>query len=61
MPTQGAIDLNSGRKPVQIDVSLVQYLLTPSDEGLMRVLLIEDDTLPGAAMRAHVRADGPCR
>jgi two-component system OmpR family response regulator len=55
---QADIDLNGARKPVQIAVSLVHYSLTPSDGGLMRVLVIEDDTLLGAAVRDHVLADG---
>jgi two-component system OmpR family response regulator len=59
MPGQTDNDLNMPEKPVQIVVSLVHYSPPWLDQGgIMRVLLIEDDTLLGTAVRDHVLAEG---
>lgn len=58
MPGQSDIDLNGAKKHVQIDVSLVHYSSATLNGGVMRVLLIEDDALLGAAVRDQMLADG---
>ena len=58
MPAQSDIDLNAAKKHVQIDVSLVHYSPWCALGGVMRVLLIEDDALLGAAVRDHIVAEG---
>jgi len=50
--------LNSTKNGIQIEVSLVHYSRRVLEGGVMRVLLIEDDALLGAAVRDHVLAEG---